>query len=619
MPATSAASLALAARLRDLDDASVARVIRERGITPGSLRDVFDLAEALLDPAALGVALSNLTRRTLAALATAAELPEGTGADVLADRLGRSMHELTDDLTPAIDALLADRTDATIVVWPAVSAEFAAWPSRGLPSAAELRTETPPAAAAPVADDDRRTLERGAAERAFATTTSVTEIVLGLGDVPGRLLARGGMSLPDAKRLAAAAGCDVDEIPTLLELAGLAGLIENLDGATRPTEAGDRWRRSPFSERWAALSGAWLDELPADLLSLLSERSDSHWGDGITDLVAWLYPAAGDTLLARLHTRSIQAARLGLVADGRPSSMGRTLVTTGVEAAAAVLAPLVPAEVDRVYLQHDLTIVSPGPLAGSLDERLRRVADIESAGLAGRYRITADSVTRAIAMGETAKSLTSFLESISLTGVPQPLAYLIDETARRYGTVRVAALEPIDSAEFGARTAVRSSDAVLLEAILVDAAAASLALRRTGPDRAVSRFDAAVVLWTLIDARYPAAAEEGSVTPERPGRARTRPTPPAVDDSVAAAVARIRSGSSVGTDGDGAWVARQWELALRGKLSVRVTVTLPDGSARSFDLEPTGIAAGRVRGRDKAADIERTLPVSSITGLEPIE
>ena len=72
-------------------------------------------------------------------------------------------------------------------------------------------------------------------------------------------------------------------------------------------------------------------------------------------------------------------------------------------------------------------------------------------------------------------------------------------------------------------------------------------------------------------------------------------------------------------DGDSAWVARQWELALRGKLSLRATVRLPDGSERSFDLEPTGIAAGRVRGRDKAADIERTLPVSSITALEPLE
>ena len=62
-----------------------------------------------------------------------------------------------------------------------------------------------------------------------------------------------------------------------------------------------------------------------------------------------------------------------------------------------MLAPLVPPAVDKVYLQHDLTIVSPGPLAGALDERLRRVAVMEAAGLAGRYRVTQESVTRAIA------------------------------------------------------------------------------------------------------------------------------------------------------------------------------------------------------------------------------
>jgi hypothetical protein len=295
------------------------------------------------------------------------------------------------------------------------------------------------------------------------------------------------------------------------------------------------------------------------------------------------------------------------------------MITDSGERAAEVLAPLVPPEVHNVYLQHDLTIVSPGPLAGEFDDRLRRVAEVESSSLAGRYRITAESVTRAIAMGETAESLTDFLSSISLTGVPQPLAYLISETARRYGAVRVGSLGHDAAAEFGARTGVRSDDPVLLEALLVDAAATTLGLRRVGPHRLISRHEPAVVLWTLIDARYPAAADDGTATPARPGRVRTRVPVAAPDVSVAAAVARIRTGSTVGIDGDGAWVARQWELALRGKLSVRATVTLPDGSQRSFDLEPTGIAAGRVRGRDKAADIERTLPVASITALEPLE
>jgi hypothetical protein len=183
----------------------------------------------------------------------------------------------------------------------------------------------------------------------------------------------------------------------------------------------------------------------------------------------------------------------------------------------------------------------------------------------------------------------------------------------------VGTLDDGESAELGAKTQVSSEESLLLEAMLVDAATAALGLRRVGPNRLISRFDSAVVLWTLIDARYPAAAVAGTITPDRPGRARTHVVPPVVDDSVAAAVARIRSGSTVGADGDTAWVARQWQLALRGKLSLRATVRLPDGSERSFELEPTGISAGRVRGRDKSADIERTLPVASITALEALE
>lgn len=619
MPATSAASLALAARLRDLDDAVVARVIRERGIAPASLRDVFDLAEALLDSAALALALSGLTRRALAALATAAEHEQGATPAELAAALDRTVDEVLHDLDAAMDALLCDRTPTHVIVWPAVAAELAAWPGRGLPSTAELRDTVPPPALAPVDDADRRFLDRGAAERAFTTTTAVTEVVLSLADVPGRLLARGGLSLPDLKRLAAAAGCTLDEVPTLTDLAVLAGLIDDEGGMTRPTELGDSWRRRSLAERWSTLAAAWLAALPGELVALLAERADSRWGTALVDFVGWLYPAGGEPLLARLRRRGLQADRLGIAVDGRPSSIGRALVSKGARPAAAVLAPLVPAQVNQVYLQHDLTIVSPGPLAGAIDEHLRRVAEVESSGLAGRYRITAESITRAIAMGETAEGLYTFLAGISITGIPQPLAYLLDETARRYGAVRVGVLPHDEAAELGGRTVVRSDEPLLLQAILVDAATASLALRRVGPNRAVSRFESAVVLWTLIDARYPAAADEGTETPERPGRTRPRTAPAVVDHTVAAAVARIRSGSTVGIDGDSAWVARQWELALRSKLSLRATVRLPDGSERSFDLEPTGIAAGRVRGRDKTADIERTLPVSSITALEPLE
>lgn len=619
MPATSAASLALAARLRDLDDDRVARVIRDRAISPSSLRDVFDLAEALLDPSAIASALTALTRRSLVALSAAAQADDGATLAELGARLDRDAEQVATDLSAAMDALLIDLVDDRVIVWPAVRAELAEWPARGLPTADELTVSA--AQLSPTALDSatRQKLDRMGAEHAFTTTVAVTEVVLALAETPGRLLARGGLSLPDAKRLAAAAGVEVDAVPALVDLASQAGLVVDVDGSASSTEAGDVWRRLDPASRWAQLAAACIDSLPADLTAALTENVDAVWGSAFDVIVSWLYPAGSEAVRERLRGRGEQAERLGVSVDGRATSIGHALLTSGAEAARAALAPLVPAEVRQVYLQHDLTIVSPGPLAGELDERLRRTADVESTALAGRYRITADSVTRAIAMGESAESLTTFLSTISLTGLPQPLAYLIDETARRYGVIRVGALEHDEAAELGARTGVRSADPVLLESMLVDAAAAALGLRRVGPHRAVSRHEPAVVLWTLIDARYPAATDDGTATPARPGRSRAQPTPAAVDDGVAAAVARIRTGSTVGIDGDGAWVARQWQLALRGKLTVRATVTLADGSERSFVLEPTGIAAGRVRGRDTASDIERTLPVSSITALEPLE
>jgi hypothetical protein len=46
-------------------------------------------------------------------------------------------------------------------------------------------------------------------------------------------------------------------------------------------------------------------------------------------------------------------------------------------------------------------------------------------------------------------------------------------------------------------------------------------------------------------------------------------------------------------------------------------VAMPDGRLIDYLLEPTGVSGGRLRGRDRKADIERTLPLSSIVSLSP--
>lgn len=617
MPATSAASLALATRLRDLSDDAVARVIRERRIPPARLSDVFDLAEALLDSGSIALALADLPRPALAALSVAASATGSVTLATIAETLNRSPERIAHDLAPATDALLTDLVDTTVDVWPAVRAELASWPARGMPSLAALTQSAAPPLSPAMDDAAQRRLDRAAAERAFTTTMAVTEVALAVQSAPARLLARGGLALPDNRRLASAADVPLEAVTSLVAMAAEARLIVAASGVLQPSGAIETWRIGSIAERWSRLADAWADALPRALREALGECATAGDQQNIVGTMDDFYPVADQERRRGLRALRERGELLGLWHDDRFSTFGRAALAGGTAAASDALAPLVPPEVRQVYVQHDLTVVSPGPLAGELDARLRRAAEVESTSQASRYRFTRDSVTRAIASGETSESLTEFLTTISLTGVPQPLQYLIDDASRRYGLVRVATATSSDDAPH-ARTVVRSDDAVLLDAILVDAGLGGLGLRRLDATRLVSRLPNDVVLWALIDGRYPAAVEQGTPLPERPGG--EAPARPAGDDAraIAAAVARIRAGSIVGDNGDDAWVARQWQLAMRGKLAVRATVRLPDGSERQFELEPTGMGAGRVRGRDRSADIERTLPVASIAALEPL-
>ena len=51
---------------------------------------------------------------------------------------------------------------------------------------------------------------------------------------------------------------------------------------------------------------------------------------------------------------------------------------------------------------------------------------------------------------------------------------------------------------------------------------------------------------------------------------------------------------------------------MRDRATVTVTVRMPEGTERDLTIEATGLGGGRLRGRDRAADVERTLPMSHI-------
>jgi len=624
MPASTGSALALAGRLRALDDDALARLVTERGVRQQGIRDFFDLAEALLDRTSVQAALQRLDRPTLALIAVAGELAATAGAPTaaqLAAALDATPAEVEERTSVALAAGLLGEESGHFAPWDAVVDQLSAWPAFGLPSRAELVSGTPPAALEPVSESDARFVDRGAGDRAFGTLTAVTELVLDLRNEPARQLARGGVALPDARRLAAATGFESDEIDLLLDIAARAGLAQLEGGSWTASAASVVWLDGSRLQRWAGLADAWLERLPDELRAVLRQRAHAVWGDGLTDFVQWLFPAGGEWIRERLASVAREAELLGLTGGSTPSTPGAALLVQGVDAASTAMAALFPAEVEQVYVQHDLTIIAPGPLVASVDTRLRGFAEVEARGVASSYRVTAASLTRALIAGETADGIRSFLETVSLTGVPQPLDYLLNDTAGRFGALRVGSLDPgaaePGTLEFGMSSYVRSDESAILRQAAVDQNLAPLGLIPDGDHRLLARYDMAVVYWTLADARYPVVAEDaaGAIIELRRER-RAGAGGALADDTGVILVGRLRASAPTSTQETGhAWLVRQLESAVKNRAAVIVEVRLPDGSQTEYHLEPAALANGRLRARDRRADIERTLPLSSITAV----
>jgi len=166
---------------------------------------------------------------------------------------------------------------------------------------------------------------------------------------------------------------------------------------------------------------------------------------------------------------------LGVVALDALSDPGRALLTASERLVAALRATL-PAPIDHVLLQADLTAVAPGPLEAGLARELDLAADVESAGGATVYRFSERSVRRALDAGRSAADMHHLFATRSATPVPQGLTYLVDDVARRHGRLRGGA----------AAAFLRSDDEVLLTEVLAHPDAPGWELRRIAPTVLVS-------------------------------------------------------------------------------------------------------------------------------------
>ncbi|MFD6436189.1 helicase-associated domain-containing protein [Streptomyces venezuelae] len=345
-----------------------------------------------------------------------------------------------------------------------------------------------------------------------------------------------------------------------------------------------------------------------------------------------------------------EAEMLGVTGRGALSSHGRALLSgsSGPEEVSAdpsveqslaaahatrLLAPLLPEPLDHVLLQADLTAVAPGPLERPLGDALAILADVESKGGATVYRFTPGSVRRALDAGQSASDLHAFLAAHSRTPVPQPLAYLIDDVARKHGHLRIGA----------ASAYVRCDDEALLNEILADKRAQSLRLRRLAPTVLAAQADPGTLLDGLRAMGFAPAAEsaEGDVLITRAHAHRTPPRSapePAPDGPplpgatlIGAAVRAIRAGDLASTaprkeaptsPSDGRLprttaaetLATMQAAVLTGE-ALWIGYVNAEGTASQRVIAPVRVEGGFVTAYDHTADEVRTYPLHRVTGV----
>lgn len=579
-------TVALAGALHEFDERALRNLIEARVTGAAGIRDWFDLADALQTPASIAAGLARLPRSALASIPGQPSTQARALCHALALEVNR---QIIDDVRVAATAATNSLSNAPLPV-----------------DAPSAPTET---------------AERATRERALTLISRVDEL-LDLIDTTGlRAIARGGISAGDITRVAASVGDLPGELSDLVSLLAQAGLVARTDQHWHGADL-TAWQNGDSASRWLLLAHAWLTTVPAELREALRERH--AWGAPLREYLDWQYPLDNHWLTDELDRNLALADVLGLSVDGNRSELATLVLDDRRTEAADLLKSHIPAHIDSVMLQSDLTIIAPGPLRPDLEAQLRLYALVESRSLASTYRLNPGLISRAMDAGATAESIEAFLASISSTGIPQPVAYLIADIGKKHGSVRVRPT--------GATSTITCSDEALARRVNADSNLTVLELTRDAEDalRLTSGFDASVVMRNLLNAKYPAVLENETgeiqrwIEPRR-GRPATRnmTASPNTTSSLAvvavdALIERLMSTPLPEAGSDEQWLTRQIEVAIRLKSTLQLTVALPDGSAREFTIEPRALNNGRLRALDKRSEVERTIPLSSISSVQAI-
>ncbi|MGK0715042.1 helicase-associated domain-containing protein [Leucobacter sp. W1153] len=543
-------TLALAASIAQLSRIEVRGLLDARRVqTPGSLHDPLGLAIELLRPESVSRAIATVDRvglQTLQALTQGEDSrtdPAALDALRLQGLVGRDEH-----------------TGATVPL-PEVTEAI----ERAL--GAEALSSSDPTASHHPADTSRWFGEALTAVRRAAALLRV------LASQPPRLSRKGAVTATAVRSLAESTHGDAASTGHLLSVLQLANLVEPM-AAGRPgsstvvlvtSERATEWLGQPYPERWLDLAWAFTQKLDPQVRRTLDLASgDLELAAGA--LLAHEYPLLPATARDAASDYAATAEVLGLTTHGQLSPAAVCLFAGDRAAALEVATRDLPEPVAGVYVQPDLTVVVPGPLVPADEQALSEIAETEQLGTAAVMRLTLLSLTRALQQGQSTAAIRAFLTRVSLTGIPQPLDFMLTDLNR---------------ARWPADAHMRPGDAWISDG----------------------------------RARATAARDAAAANPRRVTSAPTFETTRDVAAELDALADRVFEATQAASGaGD---LSRKLELAIRDKSPVQVTAAA-GSDERTFTLLPVALTGGRLRATDQVAGVERTLPLSAIVAVAPV-
>lgn len=659
----------LADALRQRDDVDIADLLAVRqDLLHPVPSDFTALATRATSGPSVSRCLDSLTALDLFVLSTAARL-SGDAAVGITDLTEVSVAEISPDARGDVTSSI-HRLISLALLWGSSTAVRAIHPVReamtGITAPAwPLAQLTWTSVMSQIEVDEQ------AGGHAHAAIAQLRDLLEAWSAEPPGVLRSGGLAIRDFAAAIRLLNTDAPTASVSIELAHSAGLLADDQGERptwTPTDAFDLWEEATAPTQWVSLAVAWLSmprlpSLASDRTNILSNELDRKAVIGLRLAVlslmneapvgALVDPASISAVLndrqprraGQLREQAIRATLaegllLGMLVGGALSSPARALLTESPKdreaRAAAAMTAAMPAEVDHVLIQADMTIIAPGPVEPGLGAALSRVAEIESRGHATVYRISESSIQRALESGWDAAQIRGVLTEASTTGLPQPLAYLIDDTARRHGAVRVGT----------ASSYLRCDNEATISAILTDRRLRNLDLSRIADTVIVSQAPSAELISGLRSAGYAPAAEspDGTIVVRNPRQHRSasprhRKVAASRTDPgtlIAAAIKGLRAGDRAanaprrttiagpaGVSHVKATTSTVIVAALRTAIAEATPVWIgyadTDGTTTEQIIDPIRLGGGTVTAFDHRTEQVRGFMVARISGVALLE